>query len=828
MFKFFIISAWTVAIAASASIAMFVALSLTFSIWSTSSESLLNIFNSIALQKYITFLTNDSQFLISSSNLENGEWQVFVTIGLISAIGVSMIVISIIELLRMKKAQKISKPFIKVYIVIISVLSLLVGQVILIIGGTLLLFTFVLLEVLLFDSEALNNFAEERNLIAIYKEERKFEREVSKEGKLIDSTDLIQKNQINFQSKIEQEKVNDNLVLSVENQKDLDKYFKNSKLKNNYFKWKKIKQSLIDTKKEFENMDLKNLNPKQLKKVLDFNNKVLNSNEMARNLNIPEFYQMSYLIIGELSNKNDINLNFEVSEINSNKKEDVLFQEEITLESKSFNSTSNSFIKEQDIKSIDEEDEIYNSYSQMDEEINKLLSSEVKTSTIMKGFDDKFVLSKMKRAINMDLNQLLKIDSSFTNEQEMLEDFGFRNFEIINNSYENSFQFTLIENLKENNEVLNGKNLQKNLNESFIQNNKLLPEIIEIKNLNEELIIEEEQNDALNVNFNQLEINSLISSNINEIYEDFNFEQPDLTLDVFNQQDLEKNVNKSLFANKIDFVATAKPIIDQNNLEFEEKEFEEFIIPNSKKTKSKIENSEDKFAIENMARAINIDLNQLNESYVSNLKEHEIYNDFKIEDELLASEMLIKQLENTKKYKIDLLLKQNIKEGTSSSLLENQNLDQIKKETSLIQEKLVNNISLSENENTELQFIEDSNLENILLDQKENKLYENEIELEDFDDNFINIEFNNSSELEEVCFCEEKNEKLQNIEERITSLEKLIYSIDIEYENKKIHDEFMKLSQKIELLSKTINELENSNPKSIIDSLTIRHVYNKK
>ncbi|WP_338969667.1 hypothetical protein [Spiroplasma endosymbiont of Labia minor] len=103
---------------------------------------------------------------------------------LLLVFSVIVIILAIIEFSRLRKRQKISKPLVKLILVAIIVASLIYGLGEVLILAIFCLIALVLLEVILFDTEALNNYAEERNLITIYREERKFEREISKEGKV--------------------------------------------------------------------------------------------------------------------------------------------------------------------------------------------------------------------------------------------------------------------------------------------------------------------------------------------------------------------------------------------------------------------------------------------------------------------------------------------------------------------------------------------------------------------------------------------------------------------------------------------------------------------
>ncbi|AXK50921.1 hypothetical protein [Spiroplasma alleghenense] len=97
--------------------------------------------------------------------------------------GAVLISICIIEFVRIKKRQKISLPFIKVLIILVIIVCFIFGNLFAIVSAILLIVALVMMEIILFDVEAINNYSEERNLMIIYKEEKKFEKEVNKEGR---------------------------------------------------------------------------------------------------------------------------------------------------------------------------------------------------------------------------------------------------------------------------------------------------------------------------------------------------------------------------------------------------------------------------------------------------------------------------------------------------------------------------------------------------------------------------------------------------------------------------------------------------------------------
>ncbi|ARU91053.1 hypothetical protein SCLARK_00296 [Spiroplasma clarkii] len=140
-----------------------------------------------------------------------GNLQVFSIMGALGVIAITLIAVAISELVRLKKKQKISKPFTKLILILFPICGMLYGQVIVLIASGLLLTAWIFLEIVLFDAEAVSNYAEERNLITIYHEEKKFEKEVNKEGKLIGNIDLVTVKKRQEQSILDQnERANQN------------------------------------------------------------------------------------------------------------------------------------------------------------------------------------------------------------------------------------------------------------------------------------------------------------------------------------------------------------------------------------------------------------------------------------------------------------------------------------------------------------------------------------------------------------------------------------------------------------------------------------------
>ncbi|AHI54210.1 hypothetical protein SSABA_v1c08110 [Spiroplasma sabaudiense Ar-1343] len=94
-----------------------------------------------------------------------------------------LVILSIVEFVRIKRRQKISLPFVKIYMIFIIIFALIFGQLVVLPLAGCLFIALILLEIILHDVDALNNYSEERNLILIYREEKKFEKEVNKEGR---------------------------------------------------------------------------------------------------------------------------------------------------------------------------------------------------------------------------------------------------------------------------------------------------------------------------------------------------------------------------------------------------------------------------------------------------------------------------------------------------------------------------------------------------------------------------------------------------------------------------------------------------------------------
>ncbi|AXF96117.1 hypothetical protein [Spiroplasma phoeniceum] len=105
---------------------------------------------------------------------------------------VALLVITLVslQLHRVKKGQLIAKPYIKMIFVTLIIAALIYGKVAVLILAALMFIGLLFIESSLFDVESLQNFVEERNMIVIYHQDKKLEREVNKEGKYHGSATL--------------------------------------------------------------------------------------------------------------------------------------------------------------------------------------------------------------------------------------------------------------------------------------------------------------------------------------------------------------------------------------------------------------------------------------------------------------------------------------------------------------------------------------------------------------------------------------------------------------------------------------------------------------
>ena len=97
------------------------------------------------------------------------------------------ITLALFELARIIKGQRIAKPYIKMFFVALIIASLVFGKVSALIMPVFIFVGLLFIESTLFDVEAIHNYADERNMIIVYREDKRFEREVNKEGKYLGS-----------------------------------------------------------------------------------------------------------------------------------------------------------------------------------------------------------------------------------------------------------------------------------------------------------------------------------------------------------------------------------------------------------------------------------------------------------------------------------------------------------------------------------------------------------------------------------------------------------------------------------------------------------------
>ncbi len=105
---------------------------------------------------------------------------------------VALLVITLVsvQLHRVKKGQLIAKPYIKMIFITLIIAALIYGKVAVLILAALMFIGLLFIESSLFDVESLQNFVEERNIIVIYLQDKKLEREGNKEGKYHGSATL--------------------------------------------------------------------------------------------------------------------------------------------------------------------------------------------------------------------------------------------------------------------------------------------------------------------------------------------------------------------------------------------------------------------------------------------------------------------------------------------------------------------------------------------------------------------------------------------------------------------------------------------------------------
>ncbi|AGM24628.1 hypothetical protein [Spiroplasma chrysopicola] len=109
---------------------------------------------------------------------------------LLLLVAVATIALSSYEIFRIKRGNKLSKPYIKILLVVLIIASLVFGKVSALVLAGFAFIGLLFIEAVLFDLDALKNYADERNMIIIYREDKKVEREIEQEGKQLGSATL--------------------------------------------------------------------------------------------------------------------------------------------------------------------------------------------------------------------------------------------------------------------------------------------------------------------------------------------------------------------------------------------------------------------------------------------------------------------------------------------------------------------------------------------------------------------------------------------------------------------------------------------------------------
>ncbi|WP_338984991.1 hypothetical protein [Spiroplasma endosymbiont of Diplazon laetatorius] len=788
----------------------------------------------------------------------------------IFAVAITLIVISILELVRLRKHQKLSKPFVKVTMVITAIMLLLTFQMILVIVSSLILVAFVLLEAVLFDSEALNNYAEERNLISIYKEERKFEKEVSKEGKLTGNVDL-KNQQEDFQKENDQTKVNDNSALPNLTEEQLENIYKEGKTKKYYLKWKTYKAKLNLQRKEIE-AKIPTLGEKEIAKIISkFNFNVMKVNSLAKKLKIPESYYVSYMTIENQEGGNSMDTNFKSNSI--------------TEATTAFGGEESTSVDE-DIESL------HDRYSGG----NKpgVPQTFVAPQTIVhgtkpknKGLEEEFLKAKMARAVNMTIEQLPEVNLPADADRETIyADLNFdqpdlagqvmmkdmKKAQAKKEAIANAAPGTTVSAPPTFTFVPPTENL-------LVQEPEKQPEVLgtfvapqtvvhgtkkpEPGGLEEEFL-KAKMARAVNMTIEQLpEVNLPADADRETIYADLNFDQPDLAGQVMMKDMKKAQAKKEAIAKGAPGTTVSTlPVFHTNMvLDFNQEELDEerearrneFIAPQTVvhgTKKPEPGGLEEEFLKAKMARAVNMDLNQLAESERPDADKDSIYADFNFDQPDLAGQVMMKDMKKAQEKQAAIA---NAAPGTTVSAPPSFDANLMGAD-----EIVENPVSFAPEVDYEEEFglsgsnspmfggvpstpkiEEDSfNMNNVKIESNVPESFDNEDEdhsFESYDD-----AYQREQEKKEIIQKEEELlnrfeaninaidlEKLNSIEERMAKLENLIESLGNKLGGDQLSQDFTKITNQLDSISKVVNELESNSPRTIIDSLTTRHNYNK-
>lgn len=181
MFVFLVTLGWSLIIIG-AIVQIFTAILNFLVIQSVALPSILNSMNDI----FQTSIFKQEQIL---SYLTGDIWG-YTIIALTIFVALLVITLVSVQLHRVKKGQLIAKPYIKMIFVTLIIAALIYGKVAVLILAALMFIGLLFIESSLFDVESLQNFVEERNMIVIYHQDKKLEREVNKEGKYHGSATL--------------------------------------------------------------------------------------------------------------------------------------------------------------------------------------------------------------------------------------------------------------------------------------------------------------------------------------------------------------------------------------------------------------------------------------------------------------------------------------------------------------------------------------------------------------------------------------------------------------------------------------------------------------
>ncbi|WP_338955450.1 hypothetical protein [Spiroplasma endosymbiont of Polydrusus cervinus] len=123
------------------------------------------------------------------NHLTGNIWT-YTIIALTIFVALFIIILVSFQLHRVRKGQLITKPYIKMIFITLIIAALIYGKVAVLILAALMFIGLLFIELSLFDVESLQNFVEERNMIVIYNQDKKLEKEVNKEGKYHGSATL--------------------------------------------------------------------------------------------------------------------------------------------------------------------------------------------------------------------------------------------------------------------------------------------------------------------------------------------------------------------------------------------------------------------------------------------------------------------------------------------------------------------------------------------------------------------------------------------------------------------------------------------------------------